>query len=179
MMKQLPYALYYSFKPHQGGERKMDHELASIAFCTHVTPVALLTAIIHNRMLLKLLNQDSDEKINFKQLFEELLSLAEYYEASDIYDLEDRTKDESVPISEILLKLLFQLDEIQKRRPYSLKKIIETYKAQGDNKGAKYGFHVASTFGFVYSIFLQNQNRQGLLDAINIGEDTDTQAAII
>ena len=33
--------------------------------------------------------------------------------------------------------------------------------------------------GYTRSIFLQNPNREGLLDGIAIGQDTDSQAAII
>lgn len=177
MMKQFPYALYFHLYP--ASWRQTDKKIDDIARCTHLTPVARLTAIIHNRMLLHLLAHNSTEEIHRFGLLDALNAIATEHEQSLLYTEGDRTEDETISVAGIIKKLQDQYDAIQSNKPYSLEKIIETYTVKWNNSKAKYGFHVATTFGFVYSIFLQNQNRQGLLDAINIGEDTDTQAAII
>jgi len=91
--------------------------------------------------------------------------------------------DCAMRITPILKKLLTQQERIDAGNPYSLDEIIETYTIQladtKNNATLKPGFHVASTFGLVYACFLQHQDFEGLLNAIRIGYDTDSQAAII
>ncbi len=177
MMKQFPYALDAYLHPH--APEVMDKKIDTIAQCTHLTPVARLTAILHNRILLHLLRQPSDQPLNRDAILPHMYLIAQAYEKNRLYLEWLRDADSSYPVSEIIKKFHDQYIALKANKPYSLQKILDTYTLQGENKDAKYGFHVASTFGYVYSIFLQKQNRYGLLDTIRIGEDTDTQAAII
>jgi ADP-ribosylglycohydrolase len=177
MMKQFPYALDAYLHPH--APEVMDRKIDAIAQCTHLTPVARLTAIIHNRMLKHLLDQDPAQPLNRDAILPHMYVIAQAYEKNKLYLEWLRDADSSYPVSKIIEQLHEQYIALQANRPYSLEQILDTYTLQGENKDAKYGFHVGSTFGYVYSIFLQKQNRDGLLDTIRIGEDTDTQAAII
>lgn len=177
LMKQFPYALDAYLNPH--APEVMDKKIDTIAQCTHLTPVARLTAVLHNRMLLHLLHQPSDQPLNRDKLLPHLYILAQAYEKNSMYQEWSRDADSSYPVSEIIKKLHDQYIALKADQPYSLQQILDTYTVKGENKKAKYGFHVGSTFGYVYSNFLQKQNRDGLLDTIRIGEDTDTQAAII
>ncbi len=177
LMKQFPYALYFRLFPTS--TTSMDKQIETIAQCTHVTPVAKLTAIVHNRMLYNLLHRPASKQLDWELFLDCFQTLSSTYEASAGYTEGLRNPDETISVAEIIGKLKTQYESIQQWNPYSLEQIIATYKVKGDNPDAKYGFHVATTFGFVYSIFLQRQDWQWLLDAINIGEDTDTQAAII
>ncbi len=104
-----------------------DKKIDDIAKCTHVTPVARLTAIIHNRMLLHLLAHQSSEEINRSGLLDALYAIATEYEQSLLYTEEDRTTDETISVAGIIKKLQDQHDALQKGKPYSLEKIIDTY----------------------------------------------------
>lgn len=177
MMKQFPYALDAYLHPH--APEVMDKKIDAIAQCTHLTPVARLTAVLHNRFLLHLLKQDSQQPLNRDAILPHMYVIAQAYEKNKLYLEWLRDADSSYPVSEIINKLHDQYISLKADKPYSLQQILDTYTHQGENKDAKYGFHVASTFGYVYSTFLQKQNRDGLLDTIRIGEDTDTQASII
>lgn len=177
LMKQFPYALDAYLHPH--APEVMDRKIDTIAQCTHLTPVARLTAIIHNRMLKHLLDQDPAQPLNRDAILPHMYVIAQAYEKNKLYLEWARDADSSYPVTKIIGQLHEQYISLKANKPYSLQQILDTYTVKGENKKAKYGFHVASTFGYVYGTFLQKQNRDGLLDTIRIWEDTDSQAAII
>lgn len=198
MMKQFPYVAYFHALEKKAIEEQtaypelygfIDNTMAEIVRTTHDTPIAKLTSVFHNKMLIELLDtQPSDLDLWKTLLFykkiapyrETMMGIDEYEKTSE-YD-----PDSHMRITPIFKKLLTQRESIQAGKPYTLDQMIQTYLVQldekkipGINQTMKPGFHVASTFGLVYGCFIQNQNWQWLLDAIHLWYDTDSQGAII
>ena len=199
LMKQFPYAAYLSAWIKQAWNKDVDFDItdhilqttdntiASITASTHNTPIAKLTSLFHNKVLLYLLDTQP-ENLDMKTCLSNLLSIASHWE-SMVWITEETIKenpDSYMRITPILEKLLVQQDAINQGKPYSYQQIIDTYLVKLDetenpniNQTMKPWFHVASTFGLVYWCFLQDQNFNWLLNAIRIWYDTDSQWAII
>ncbi len=177
MMKQFPYALYYHL--HPDNLDSIDLHIDQITSSTHTSLIARTAVIVHNRMLMKLLALWPDEKINRNNMIEELRHVARDVQCGFDEAGLKQNADEWYALTNVLSLLRYNAHDVENWSRFTLQQIVERYKIKGKDKKAKYWFHVASTFGFVYAIFMQNPNRQWLLDAINIGEDTDTQASII
>lgn len=122
MMKQLPYAFH--FVTEDTSPETMDETIMSIARCTHTTPIAVLTAIIHNRLLVHLLKQDPQTPIDRDGLLSEYLTLAEQYEQQPWYQLEG---EDNRYVSDILHKIQTQWELQKDGRFYSYRKILDTY----------------------------------------------------
>ncbi len=174
MMKQLPYAFH--FVTENTSPEEMDETIMTIARCTHTSPIGVLTAIIHNRLLVHLFKQDPKTPIDRDALLSEYLTLAEQYEQQPWYKMED---EDNRYVSDIIKELIKQRELIKIGHHYDHEMILDTYTVNGSKPWAKRWFHAGSTLGYTRSIFLQNPNREGLLDGIAIGQDTDSQAAII
>ncbi len=188
-MKQFPYAAYFFALKHQSdlesvfSLQEYDDAIREITLVTHKSAIAQLVSILHNKTLIYLL-WEQPTTLDMRWCLQKLLLLAPIYEEKIISpNIEEYNPDADMKITPILQKLLIQLDEIEVGRPYSYDKILDTYLVQyadpQRNKGMMPGYHVASTFGIVYALFLQNQTFQALLDAIRIWYDTDSQSSIV
>lgn len=154
MMKQFPYAAYFHAiqKKYDYPEAGffIDNTMAEITKATHDTPIAKLTAIFHNKVLLTLLDIQPED-LDIGKILKHLHTISPYREnmvgideTSSTYD-----PDSDMRITPILDKLLLQRSSIQAGKPYTLEQILETYlvtldekKAPGINKKMKPGFHV-------------------------------------
>lgn len=179
LMKQLPYAVFFDqmqTEPHQ-----FDAKMIDIVWLTHNSPIVRLTSLVHNRVLMRLFSQ-TPETFDVKSLLQRMRKLARYYEENSPFTTEvfDAAGDPNfnIRVSDICTKLITQYNQLQAWKSYSLQQILDTYlpKLQGVKRP---GFHVAATFGLVYGLFIQWQSFEDLLKAVEIGEDTDTQAAMI
>lgn len=83
LMKQFPYALALHLQ--QTAPEVADKTIAQIAQCTHTTPIAQLTSILHNRMLQYLLTLPSDARIDREKILPHLYILAQTYEKNQLY----------------------------------------------------------------------------------------------
>lgn len=196
LMKQFPYAAYFSALKKEAEKKwinpdelgwSIDNTIWEITATTHDTKIAHLVSVLHNKTLMYLLDS-TPENFDARRLLEHLYSIAPIWERmlwinenDPSYDL-----DADMRISPILEKLLTQQSSIDAGLPYTYDQIIDTYIVRLDeakdpniNKKMKPWFHVASTFGLVYACFLQNQNFQWVVDAIQIWYDTDSQGAVI
>ncbi len=200
MMKQFPYAAYLSEwakKAYDAGvdiahvAANPDDEILRITQTTHDTPIAKLTSLFHQKMLISLLNSQPED-FDIEKKLQRFIRIAPFRENQ--LCIHKHSEEESTPsnpdhtirITPIFQKLLKQYKSIQAWKPYSYQQILDEYIVHLDestdpliNKKMKPWFHVASTFGIVYACFLQNPNFAWLLDAIKIWYDTDTQWAII
>lgn len=132
MMKQLPYAFHFVME--NTSPEAMDETIMSIARCTHTTQIAVLTAIIHNRLLVHLLKQDPQTPIDRDALLSEYLALAQKYEQQSRYHAQE---NENRFVSDIINKLIKQREQVKMHRFYSHEKILDTYTVNVTNKDAK------------------------------------------
>lgn len=181
LMKQMPYAAYYyalylAWKEHADN---MDNIIAYITSVTHNTPIAKTISVLHNKVLLYLF-QKQPQDLDIDDLLHMIQELASRYDR--VYGC-NGTDDTTMPVSPIIEKLLQQQQSIKAWNPYTYKQILDTYlisyKDEKMNKGMRRWYHVASTFGIVYALFLQQQDFPWLMDAIYIWYDTDSQASIL
>lgn len=132
MMKQIPYAFHFvTAKTHPV---EMDEMMFHIARCTHNTPIAMLTAIIHNRLLVHLFKQDANTPIDRDALLSEYLTLAKQYEAQPRYHAGEQ---ENRFVSETIKKLIEQREQVKLNRFYAHETILDTYTVNVANKNAK------------------------------------------
>lgn len=178
MMKQFPYAAY--FKWNADDDNQIDNDMEAIAEVTHDSAIAKLTAIVHNKALIYLLDH-TPQNFNPKLFLHYLYNIAALFEERYTFD---ESNDLDMRITPIIKKLMAQQQSIEAGKPYTLQQIADEYytKIQDPalaDKPMKWGFHVATTFGFVYANFLQDRDWNWLLQAVNIGYDADSQWAVI
>ena len=186
MMKRFPYAAYMFAMWDKIDDKYIYDTVVNITKTTHNTLIWKLTSLMHNKFLMILLASDL-EGFDMWLALDKLHKYAKECEEKLGTNMDyNDSKDSNIYISPIIQKLIKQYDDLKKWDIYSYDKILEEYLIKLDdsqkpniNKTRKPGFHVASTFGIVYACFIQNQNFQWLIDTIQIGYDTDSQAAII
>ena len=126
MMKQLPYA--FQFVATHTPPEEMDEMIIAIARCTHTTPIAVLTAVLHNRLLVHLLKQDSQTPIDRDVLLSDYLTLAEQYEQQLWYKVEN---EDNRFVSDIIKELIKQRAFVKNGHEYDLETILNTYTVIG------------------------------------------------
>ena len=107
MMKQFPYAAY--LKQHADSDIGIDDIIEHIADVTHTSTIAKLTAMVHNKALIHLLEQDAD-MFEPKKLLHYLYNLAALLEEK--YDFTEETNS-NMRISPIIAKLMKQQTAIE------------------------------------------------------------------
>lgn len=122
LMKQLPYAFHFVTAHTQPAE--MDETIMRITQGTHKTPIAILTAILHNRLLVHLFKQDPNTPIDRDALLSEYLILAQKYEAQSRYTTEEK---DNRYVSTIIKELITQRKYIKIGRTYDHEMILDTY----------------------------------------------------
>lgn len=163
MMKQSPYRAYYSINDFSSSE--IDENIKTLTKLTHANPTAIIASLVHNRFLIELIKADKD--IDFTLLLDYLI----WYAKEQEKDLDEEINDK---ISDLLIKLL---DDYKNWWLNSYEEILAKYWWW--DKKIFSSWYVFITMWIVYSIFLNKQNFEWLLDSVNIGWDTDTYAAII
>lgn len=126
MMKQLPYA--FQFVATHTPPEEMDEMIIAIARCTHTTPIAVLTAVLHNRLLVHLLKQDPQTPIDRDVLLSDYLTLAEQYEQQLWYKVEN---EDNRFVSDIIKELIKQRAFVKNGHEYDLETILNTYTVIG------------------------------------------------
>lgn len=129
MMKQLPYA--FQFVATHTPPEEMDEMIIAIARCTHTTPIAVLTAVLHNRLLVHLLKQDPQTPIDRDVLLSDYLALAEQYEQQHWYKVEN---EDNRFVSDIIKKLIKQRELIKIGHHYDHEMILDTYTVTGSKQ---------------------------------------------
>lgn len=186
MMKWFPYAVYFHAMGNKITDEYVDNMVVDITKVTHNSLISKLTALVHNKFMMILLKSDIDNLDLWKEL-QNIYEYAIWCEDRLSHNINKKDGDDSnMKISPIIQKLIKQYESIKNGNIYTYEKILKEYivelddkLAPGINKTHKPWFHVWSTFGLVYACFIQNQNFQWLLDAINIWYDTDSQASIV
>ena len=111
----------------------MDDTIESIVDVTHATPIAKLTAMIHNKALVHLLETDP-EHFDKKDFLQGLLHHARILE--ERFTLTDDS-DEHMAITPILHKLIVQEESISHGKPYTPQKILDEYRITLSNPELK------------------------------------------
>ncbi len=164
MMKQSPYRAYYSINSDKNNE-EIDEELKIITQITHSHPTAIVASLVHNRFLTELIKTNKD--LDFASLLDYLIKYSSDIEKEILSEKDDK-------ISILLTSLL---EDYNSGWLITYEEILQKYW-WGEQKIWASGY-VLTTMWIVYSLFLNKQNFDSLLDAVNIGWDTDTFAAII
>ncbi len=159
MMKQAPYAAY--FLSQKTSESEIENILKTLTYATHKVPETFATTLVHNFFLMQLLSWEK----NIETIFQNTL----------VYAIE---KEEQ--LFEWQSEIDFLFSDI-------LKDIIENPQRSIEDILAIYGWwdniwkcgYLKTTVWICYSLFIQKQNMDTLLESVNIGWDTDTYAAIL
>ena len=167
MMKQSPLAMYYAIS--NISEKQMNEEITTYSCITHANKISVVSAIVHNKMLVNLLL--SNWALDKKKLIWELLEYALKYER-EINNLESNWENISSK-----LKQIYDLIDSSWEFKISDEEILDKF-GRWDDKITK-SCYIWVTLPIVYSIFLRNSSFKWFLDAINIGWDTDSYGAII
>lgn len=167
MMKQAPLAFYYAMKNEL--DWVMNNEIREYAQMTHNNRISAVSAVVHNKFLLKLIL--SDWKIDNREILSDLLELAREYEREFDY-----MYDNWENISDVILQMLESLDS-EGNMTLTDDEILEKF-SWWDEKIYK-SCYIRITLPIVYSLFLRNPNFEWLLDSINIWWDVDSFAAIM
>jgi len=167
IMKQSPYAAYFLAKETK--QEVINTNIEILTRLTHNHPTAVVASQVHNQFLMELLK--SKWEINLKELLDYLINFAQQQEDKLNKEFE---KQDAQKISDLLIKLL---EDKQNWGLKSFDEILEKYW-WWEQKVYASGY-VITTMWIVYSIFLNKQNFEWLLDSINIGWDVDTFWAII
>lgn len=163
IMKQSPYVAYHISQ--NTINKEIDKDIESLTKLTHIHPTAIVASLVHNRFLAELLK--SDKGINFKDLLKYLIKYSEEIEKNILQENNDKISD--------LLKSL--LEDQEKWWLKSYDEILDKYW-WWDKQIYSSGY-VIITLWIVYSLFLNKQDNETLIDAINIWWDVDTFWAII
>lgn len=163
IMKQSPYSAYFLSK--NTNYKDIEDNMLLLTKLTHWHPTAIVASLVHNNFLMELLK--ADEGLDFKELLKYLISYSKKLEEKFLEEWNDK-------ISELLEKLL---EDNKNWGLNSYDEILDKYWWW--NQKIYSSGYVLTTIWIVYSIFLNKQNFEGLLDTINIGWDTDTFASII
>jgi len=167
IMKQSPYAAYFLARNTE--EEIINTNIEVLTRLTHNHPTAVVASQVHNKLLMELLK--SETKINLEELLEYLIEYSKKQENNLKLEIEKQKADK---ISDLLQNLL---EDKKNWWLQSFDEILDKYW-WGENSVYSSGY-VVTTMWIVYSIFLNKQNFDWLLDSINIGWDVDTFAAII
>lgn len=187
IMKQSPYAAYWVWKDLE--QNDIDENIELITKLTHWHPIAIVASLVHNNFLMELLK--SDWNIDFEELLNYLIEYSKEVEERLLEEWDDK-------ISDLLENLLSDnkkwglksFDEILDKYWWWNKNETTVWKIEnkfykefnkhwyGTKKIISSGY-VVTTMWIVYSIFLNKQNMEWLLDWVNIWWDTDTFASII
>ena len=167
VMKQTPYAAYFLAKEIK--QEIINTNIEILTRLTHNHPTAVVASQIHNQFLMELLK--SKDEIDFEKLLKYLIDFA----ISRENNLEEEfLSQDADKISDLLKELL---EDKQNWWLKTFDEILEKYWWWTQKVYAS--GYVLTTMWIVYSIFLNKQNFQWLLDSINIGWDVDTFWAII
>ena len=173
IMKQSPYAAYFLAK--QTTEEIINTNIEIITRLTHNHPTAVVASLVHNKFLMELLKTDKD--IDLKHLLIFLIEFAKEEETklkNEITEIEKKENKQIDNISDLLKNLL------NDQNNWGLKTYDEILEKYGWGKNIIYSSgYVITTLWIVYSLFLNKQNFESLIDSINIGWDVDTFWAII
>jgi len=167
IMKQSPYAAYFLAK--QTKEEIINTNIEILTRLTHNHPTAVVASQVHNKFLMELLK--SKEDIDFEKLLEFLVKYSEKQEEKLKKEFETQNAQK---VSDLLENIL---NDYKKWWLKTFDEILNKY-GWWEQKIYASGY-VLTTMWIVYSIFLNKQNFEWLLDSINIGWDVDTFAAII
>jgi len=167
IMKQSPYVAY--FLARETKQEIINTNIEILTRLTHNHPTAVVASQVHNQFLMELLK--STENIDFTNLLKYLINFSENRENELKKEFKEQKADK---ISSLLKKLL---EDIQKWWLKTFDEILKKYW-WWEQKIYASGY-VLTTMWIVYSIFLNKQNFEWLLDSINIGWDVDTFWAII
>lgn len=163
IMKQSPYAAYFTAKNIK--QNSIEDNIETLTKLTHWHGTAIVASLVHNNFLMELLK--ADENLNLEELLKYLIDYSETIEEKFLEEDNDKISD-----------LLKNLQEDQKN--WWLKSYDEILKKYWWWEEKIYAsWYVIITMWIVYSLFLNKQNFDSLLDSINIGWDTDTFWAII
>ncbi|EKE27644.1 MAG: hypothetical protein ACD_3C00182G0005 [uncultured bacterium (gcode 4)] len=167
MMKQAPLAFYYAISDIS--EEQMNKEIRTYSCMTHANKITVVSAIVHNMLLMELIRSDWD--IGKKELFWKLLECALKYE-SEITDLESDWENISDRIREIC-------ELIDGDGVFSLSDEMILEKFWWWEEKIYKSCYIAVTLPIVYSIFLRNPDLRWFFGSINIWGDTDSYWAIM
>ena len=163
IMKQSPYSAYFLAKNTK--ENDIDTDMAVLTQLTHRHPTAIVASLVHNKFLMELLK--TNKEIDLKELLGYLIEYSKKIEANFLEKDNDK-------ISDLLINLL------EDQENWGLESYDEILNKYGRWEQKVYASgYVITTIWIVYSLFLNKQNFDSLLDSINIGWDTDTFWAII
>ena len=162
-MKQSPYSAYFLGKNFSN--ESIDENMKILANMTHWHSTTIVASLVHNHFLIELLKANDDTKLD--ELLIYLINYSRNIEQNMLADCDDS-------ISDLLEKLL---DDYSSGWLQSYDEILSKYW-WWDKRIWASGY-VLTTLWIVYSIFLNKQDFNWLLDSINIGWDTDSFAAII
>jgi ADP-ribosylglycohydrolase len=158
-MKVLPLAIFHSLKKGGLDRYVLFEDVYEMSSLTHTDMQATFAAYFGALMVGKILEKKIDKE-NASKVIEEIISEVE--EKEKRFDGENE-KDNA--ISKWVRKTAF--GDLS-----SVEKVIEN---------SVQGFHSRNTIAFVVGCFLRNLDNfeAGVVEAVNAGGDTDTQAAIV
>ncbi|MFA6255724.1 MAG: ADP-ribosylglycohydrolase family protein [Candidatus Absconditabacterales bacterium] len=172
VMKQFPLAAIAAVK--NISDEEMAELINAYTRATHDSDIAVVASIVHHKFLKELLKTES-KKLNKKVLLQQIIDFITLYEK--------KYPQAENKISSMLSRLSAFVDEKSNNISLSDQEIIEHFgrgKIEENNpKNIFKSGYVIFTLGIVYALFLRNGHFEGLIDAVNIGGDTDSYAAIM
>lgn len=193
LMKQFPVAAWCVAKSLD--ETQIEELVRDYTWATHGWNLALLASLLHNKFLMMLLQEDTSDTVNILQTLQEYIKPYEqkYPLQSGVsfiqmlQDMQQHINPQTglLEMSDEQIKKTFARASSRWWRKNVIKKLPHIIKTLRIQKG-KWEIEVVHNMGYVlytlgisYALFFRNRSFDAVVDAVNIGGDTDSYAAIV